>query len=423
MAVKKGPEKKKDKTRAPKPARASSAKTKRVVSRSAPAGDAEVAAASALAPPEAAPQAADASGQQPAQQQQTNISTSRGFIDFLATNRLSLALTSYQTGQLMLIGPLLDGRLSVFQRNFVRAMGLWASPQRLYLATIAQIWRLENVLGAGQLATQQQLHYERLYVPRASHTTGDIDAHEIGVDAKDGLIFVNTKYSCLATTDPVHSFRPIWKPSFISKIAPEDRCHLNGLAMKDGAPKYVTAVSRSDVVDGWRERRHEGGILIDVETGRVVTEDLSMPHSPRLNAGTLWVLDSGRGYLCRVDPDTGKAEQVVFCPGFARGLSFWRGYALIGTSLPRDGAFKGLELDDNIKARDGEPRCGAYIVDTRTGDILHWIRFEGAVRELFDAAFIPGVRAPMCVGLGNPEMRTLITFSEEGSGSAAEAAA
>jgi uncharacterized protein (TIGR03032 family) len=260
-------------------------------------------------------------------------------------------------------------------------------------------------------------------VPRASHTTGDIDAHEIGVDANDNLIFVNTKYSCLATTDPVHSFRPIWKPPFISKIAPEDRCHLNGLAMKGAAPKYVTAVSPSDVVDGWRERRHEGGILIDVETGRVVTEDLSMPHSPRLNSGTLWVLDSGRGYLCRVDPDSGKAEQVVFCPGFARGLSFWRGYALIGTSLPRDGAFKGFELDDNIKARDGEPRCGAYIVDTRTGDILHWIRFEGAVRELFDAAFIPDVRAPMFVALGNPEMRTLITFPEEGAGSAAEAAA
>ncbi len=354
-------------------------------------------------------------------EQQTTISTSRGFVDFLATNRLSLALTSYQTGQLMLIGPLLDGRLSVFQRNFVRAMGLTATPQRIHIAAIAQIWRLENVLGPGQLANQQSLHYERLYVPRMAYTTGDLDAHELAVDGKDRLIFVNTKYSCLATFDPVHSFKPLWKPKFISKLAPEDRCHLNGLAMKDGAPKYVTAVSRCDVVDGWRERRHEGGILIDVETDCIVTEDLSMPHSPRLNAGTLWVLDSGRGFLCRVDARSGKAEQVTFCPGFARGLSFWRGYALVGTSLPRDGAFKGLELEANIKARDGEPRCGAYIIDTRTGDILHWIRFEGAVRELFDAAFIPGVRAPMCVGLGNPEMRTLITFDGESSGSTAQA--
>ena len=371
----------------------------------------------------APPQASGAAQPQAAAQQQTTISTSRGFVDFLSTNRLSLALTSYQTGQLMLIGPLLDGRLSVFQRNFMRAMGLAATPQRLYLSTIAQIWRLENVLGPGQLATQQSLHYERLYVPRMSHTTGDIDAHELAVDAKDELIFVNTKYSCLAALDPVHSFRPLWKPAFISRLAPEDRCHLNGLAMHNGAPKYVTAVSRCDVVDGWRERRHEGGILIDVQTDRVVTEDLSMPHSPRLNAGTLWVLDSGRGYLCRVDAKSGKTEQVAFCPGFARGLSFWRGYALVATSLPRDGAFMGLELEANVKARDGEPRCGAYIIDIRNGDILHWIRFDGAVRELFDAAFIPGVRAPMCVGLGNPEMRTLITFDGEASGSAAQAVA
>ena len=279
------------------------------------------------------------------------------------------------------------------------------------------------MLGPGQLATQKNIHYERLYVPRMSHTTGDIDAHELGVDAKDRLIFVNTKYSCLATLDPVHSFKPVWKPQFISKLAPEDRCHLNGLAMQNGAPRYVTAVSRCDVVDGWRERRHEGGILIDVENDRVVTEELSMPHSPRLNAGVLWVLDSGRGDLSRVDPKSGKREKVAFCPGFARGLSFWRGYALVATSLPRDGAFKGLELQDNIKAKDGEPRCGAYIIDTRNGDIVQWIRFEGAVRELFDAAFIPGVRAPMCVGLGNPEMRTLITFDGEASGSKAQVVA
>jgi hypothetical protein len=169
----------------------------------APAGDAE-AAAPPQAEQDASQQGAAAAAQQ--QQQQTTISTSRGFVDFLATNRLSLALTSYQTGQLMLIGPLLDGRLSVFQRNFVRAMGMVATPQRLYLSTIAQIWRLENILGPGQLANQQSLHYERLYVPRMSHTTGDIDAHELAIDGKDEIVFVNTKYSCLATLDVVHSF-------------------------------------------------------------------------------------------------------------------------------------------------------------------------------------------------------------------------
>ncbi len=252
-------------------------------------------------------------------------------------------------------------------------------------------------------------------MPRTAHTTGDLDIHEIGVDGNGRVVFVNSKYSCLATFDRVHSFKPLWQPSFISKLAPEDRCHLNGLAMQDGRPKYVTAVSRCDVVDGWRERRHEGGIVIDVEAGRIVTEDLSMPHSPRLANGSLWVLDSGRGYLCRVDAASGKIERVAFCPGFLRGLSFWGNFALVGTSLPRDNTFQGLELEDNIKTRDGEARCGAFIVDTRNGDILHWLRFEGAVRELFDAGFMPGVRAPMCVGLASPEMRTLITLEGETS--------
>jgi hypothetical protein len=187
-----------------------------------------------------------------ADQQQTAISTSRGFLDWLATHRMSLALTSYQTGQLLLIGPLANGRLSVFQRNFVRAMGLWASPQRIYLSTIAHIWRLENVLGPGQSAKHRAHQYQRLYVPRDAHTTGDLDLHEMTVDSEGRLIFVNTKYSCLATTDPVHSFRPLWKPSFISKLAPEDRCHLNGLCLQNGKPKYVTAVSRSDLVDRFR---------------------------------------------------------------------------------------------------------------------------------------------------------------------------
>ena len=181
----------------------------------------------------------------------------------------------------------------------------------------------------------------------------------------------------------VHSFKPVWKPPFISTLAPEDRCPVNGLAMKEGVPRYATAASCCDVVDGWRERRYEGGILIDVQTDRIVTEDLSMPHSPRLNARVLWVLDSGRGYLCRVEEKSGKTERVAFCPGFAREPSFWRGHALVATSLPRDGAFKGLELKENLKARDGEPRCGAYIFDIRNGDILHWIKFDGAVREMF----------------------------------------
>ncbi len=340
----------------------------------------------------------------------TKVTASRGFTEWLAINGASLALTSYQTGQLILLGALPQGRLSVHERNFVRAMGMHATAQRLHLATIAQIWRLENVLRPGERANQL---FDRLYVPRKAQTTGDIDVHEIAVDSSGRVLFVNTKYSCLATFSEAHSFTPVWKPAFISRLAPEDRCHLNGIALDQGRPRYVTAASVSDAVDGWRAHRTAGGVIIDLESGRIVAEGLSMPHSPRLANGALWVLDSGRGELCRIDAASRRREPVAFCPGFLRGLSFWRTFAAVGSSLPRGGTFAGLELDAALSAKSVEPRCGIFIVDTRNGDVLHWIAFEGRVQELFDVAFLPGVRTPMCVGLTSPEMRTLVTFEEE----------
>jgi uncharacterized protein (TIGR03032 family) len=211
------------------------------------------------------------------------------------------------------------------------------------------------------------------------------------------VIFVNTAYSCLAEFDKTHSFRPIWKPPFISKLAPEDRCHLNGLCMEEGNPRYVTAVCRSDIINGWRDRRAGSGIIIDLKTDKVLTEELSMPHSPRLWNGTLWVLDSGRGFLCRVDRKTGVLQQHAFLPGFLRGLGFHAHSAVVGLSLPREKSFSGLDLDDNLKARDGDPWCGIQIIDLNTGNVQQWLRLEGQVRELFDVAIIPGVRCPMGV--------------------------
>jgi uncharacterized protein (TIGR03032 family) len=351
--------------------------------------------------------AAAGASAQAAQQTQSRLSVSRGFPNWLSSVRASLAFTSYQTGQLFLVGLRNDKKVSFNQQNFVRAMGVCADGNRLYVGGLAQLWRLENVIKRNERANE---HFDRVYVPRAATTLGDVDIHEIGIDRFGRTIFVNTKYSCLATTSQVHSFRPLWKPKFISKLAAEDRCHLNGLCMVDGMPRYVTAVSRSDVLNGWRERRHEGGVLIEIENDRIVTDQLSMPHSPRFYDGKIWVLDSGRGFLIKVDPSTGKSEDVAFCPGFLRGLSFHRGFAVVTSSLARDGTFKGLQLDQNIKDRDGEPRCGIYIINVRTGDIVEWIGIEGHIKELFDVAVIPGAQCAMSVGLGSNEIQSMITF-------------
>ena len=205
---------------------------------------------------------------------------------------------------------------SSFQERFLaRAMGLWADPQRLVVATLFQVWRFENVLGPAYNSPGSDRHY----VPRVAHTTGDIDIHDIGVMADGRIVFVNTLYSCLATLSQTHSFRPFWQPPFISKLAAEDRCHLNGLAMRDGAPAYVTATSRSDVVNGWRNRRAEGGCIVDVASNAVVTEKLSMPHSPRWFGGALWVLNSGTGDLGTVDLGSGASPRAPSAPASCAG--------------------------------------------------------------------------------------------------------
>jgi uncharacterized protein (TIGR03032 family) len=358
-------------------------------------------------PPTPSP-VADASTPAPtAKQPATNLTVSRGFADWLRANKLSMAFTSYQTGQLFLVGVMPNGTVSFNQQNFTRAMGLSYKPGRLYLGALHQVWRLENMLRPGQMGNQ---HFDMVLVPRNAQTTGDVDVHEVGTDSAGRVIFVNTKYSCLATLDLNLSFRPIWKPKFISKLAPEDRCHLNGMAMDDGKPRYVTAVSRSDVVTGWRERRHEGGVLIEVETDRVVTDQLSMPHSPRVYGDAVLALDSGRGQIIRIDPSTGSRTDIAFCPGFLRGMSIHNGHALVTVSKPRHGTFSGLALDAAMAERDAEPWCGVLVVNLASGDIVEWVKLDGFITELFDVTAMAGVACPMAIGPETLEIRSTITF-------------
>ena len=337
------------------------------------------------------------------------ITTSRQFLSWMAEQQVSLSFSTYQTGKLFLIGLKPDGQLSVFERTFERCMGLWVSSQRLYMSSLYQLWRFENSLQPGQ----SHQGYDRLYVPQVGYTTGDLDIHDIVEDSGGKVVFVNTLFSCLATVSEQYSFVPLWKPPFISKLAAEDRCHLNGLAMENGRPRYVTAVGQTDVADGWRDRRQNGGCVLDVESNEIIVSGLSMPHSPRVYQGKLWLLNSGMGDFGYVDLARGKFEPVTFCPGYLRGLTFTGDYAVVGLSKPRHNkTFSGLALDEKLAAKDAEARCALQVIDLRTGDIVHWLRLEGIVAELYDVAVLPGVRCPMALGFKSDEIRRLITIGE-----------
>ncbi|MCC2662352.1 MAG: hypothetical protein K0R41_1737 [Geminicoccaceae bacterium] len=339
------------------------------------------------------------------------LTASRQFTTWLAEQRISLAFTTYQAGKLFLLGLQTDGRLSIFNRTFERCMGIWASPERLLMGTLYQLWRFDNALPPGQA----HKGHDRLYVPQLAWTTGDLDVHDIAVDRSGRPVFVNTLFSCLATVSETHSFKPIWRPPFVSKLAAEDRCHLNGLAMDVGEPRYTTSVSTSDVADGWRDHRMAGGVVIDVASGEVVATGLSMPHSPRLHQGRLYLLDSGSGRFGWVEPHSGRFEEICFCPGYARGLALMGEFAVVGLSLPRHNpSFSGLPLDGQLSRRCAVPRCGLLVIDLRTGDAVHSLRLEGAIHELYDVAAMPGVVRPMALGFRSDEIRRLITIAPDG---------
>jgi uncharacterized protein (TIGR03032 family) len=207
------------------------------------------------------------------------------------------------------------------------------------------------------------------------------------------VLFVNTRFSCLATHDPDHSFAPVWRPKFITQLTPDDRCHLNGLCIVDGKPKWVSALGETDTAGGWRENKKSGGILIDIDSNEIVDRNLSMPHSPRWHAGRLWLLESGTGSLGTIDLNTGKYEPIVRLDGFTRGLEMVGNLAFIGLSQVRETAiFSGIQITERLQ--ETERTCGVWVVDIQRGQVVAFLKFEEAVQEIFAVALLAGMRFP-----------------------------
>lgn len=335
------------------------------------------------------------------------LSASRHFPAWLAEQNLSIGLSTYEAGKIVLVGRRSDGMLAANERNFSRAMGLWSNGQTLWAATSYQIWRFENVLAEGQIVDDA----DRLYIPRVGYTTGDVDIHDL-VWAQDQLQFVCTLFGCLATLAERDSLKPLWRPPFLSRLAAEDRCHLNGLAVRDGIPRYLTAVSRSDVAEGWREFRRDGGLVIDRSDDQIIAEGLSMPHSPRWYRDRLWLLDSGNGRFGYLD-DSGSLTEVAFCPGYARGLAFHGDYALVGLSRPREQSFSGLALEDELQKRGARARTGVVVIDLRSGELVHSLYLDQRIGELYDVIALPGIRRPRMLGFATDQIRHTISVEGE----------
>ena len=339
-----------------------------------------------------------------------SVQASSGFWNWLHEQQASLALTTYQSNRLFFIGCKEEpGVLALHERLFDKPMGLcWKPDDTLLLGCRYQLWELANRLPAGH-------RYEggdRLYMPRQSFITGDINAHDVAIDREGRTLFVNTDFSCLATLAPDYSFVPVWKPPFITKLAAEDRCHLNGLALRDGEPAWMTACSQTDDAAGWRNHRHDGGVVLSIADNDIIATGLSMPHSPRWYRDRLWLLNSGSGELGYLDGSS--FVPVTFCPGFVRGLAFHGDYALVGLSQLRSTSFGGLLLEQRLAAEGQTAQCGLAIINLNSGALEHWLHFSTLVTELFDLVVIPGARQPRALGLQEDALERLVTFPGSG---------
>jgi uncharacterized protein (TIGR03032 family) len=322
------------------------------------------------------------------------------FAEILDHFGISLLVTTYQAGKLVLLRA--DrGVVNTHFRSFPKPMGIAVQGNRLAIGTAREVWEFHNVPAVAPKLEPAGKH-DACFLPRLGHATGEVLIHELAwVSPPPGragkgegdseICFVNTRFSCLCGLDREHSFVPWWRPPFVTALAPEDRCHLNGLGLIKGRVRYVTALGETDAAGGWRSNKKNGGILMEVPSGVVRLRGLSMPHSPRWYQGTLWLLESGTGTVGAVDLAAGRYEPIAAVPGFTRGLDFHAGLAFVGLSQVRESAvFSGLPLTEGLTERT----CGVWVVDLATGRTVAFLRFEDAVQEIFAVQILPRARFP-----------------------------
>jgi uncharacterized protein (TIGR03032 family) len=320
----------------------------------------------------------------------------------------SLAISTYQAGKVIFISAKDRDHLVQLPRQFSKPMGMALQGNKLALATINEVLVLANNTELARTYPKQPQTYDGLFIPRQTYYTGEADIHDLHWTRK-GLLAVNTRFSCLSYITNEYSFTPAWKPNFISSITAEDRCHLNGLAFENDEPKYVTVLGKTDNPNGWRETKATGGALIDINTNEVVADNLSMPHSPRLYDGKLYVLLSGSGELAQVDVQTKKTTILKQLDGFARGMDRIGDYVFIGLSKLRQTskAFSDLPIAKRSVF------CGIVVMHLPTNSVAGYLKYENSVEEIYDVKVLQGLMRPGILNTEKPDFRMAISTPEK----------
>ena len=317
---------------------------------------------------------------------------SSNLADLLTQLRVTLVISTYQAGKLVVVG-VHEGKLAFSFHAVERVMGIAVRADRIAVGSQSKIYFLDRAAGLGPQIEPHGRH-DACYLTRLAHFTGPIHIHEMAW-GHDELWICNTMFSCLSTLDGHASFVPRWKPRFISQLSDEDRCHMNSMALEHGRPRYVTVLAETDTAAGWRENKATSGCILDVPSGETVARGLSMPHSVRVHDGRVLVLNSGRGRISVVDPARGSAEPIALLPGYTRGLAFRGPLAFVGQSRIREtNIFGGLPIAEHADKLE----CGVSVVDLRSGQRIAHLTFASGVEEIFDVQVLPELRCPAIAG-------------------------
>ena len=321
----------------------------------------------------------------------------------------SIALSTYQAGKLVFISPHDGERLVQLPRTFHRPMAVAWNKGVLAISTASTVELFVNDSRMAPAYPRQPNTYDALYLPRQTIQTGRIDTHGIEWDASGSLWIVNTRFGCLARLSARYSFEPAWFPPFVDDLAPEDRCHLNGVAFVDGSPAFATCLAESNEAEGWRRRLPNDGVLIDVRTNETVLRELPMPHSPRIIDGKLYLLLSATGELVRVDVENRRYEVVQRVGGFVRGLAYYRSHLFVAYSKLRKNSstFRDLPIADEATT------AGVAVIHEPSGAMVGRLVYQQSVDEIFDLAVLPDELRPGIVGLDREERAIAVTTPEK----------
>ncbi|TRX60822.1 TIGR03032 family protein [Fulvivirga sp. M361] len=312
----------------------------------------------------------------------------------------TLAISTYQAGKVVFISSKDRKNLVQLPRSFKNPMGIAFKDNNLAIATQNEVITLANHPAMAHTYPKKPGTYDGIFIPRAVYYTGDVDIHDLEW-VNNELWAVNTRFSCIARISDQYSFESIWKPYFITSLAPEDRCHLNGMATEGGRLKFVSALGNTDQAEGWRTHRTTEGIIIDTENQEIIAKDLAMPHSPRVYENKLWVLLSATGELVEIDKNNGRVTTLKKLDGFVRGMCKYGDYLFIGLSKIRkeSSAFGDLPIAKKAVA------CGIAVIYVPQMSVVGHLKYETSVEEIYDVKILPHFKRPGLLSHEGPEHR------------------